>query len=233
MGAGKYQFSAGVQVNRLYEDRDLLDVVPMKCSVMLGLVSLHGTGGGFARDYLVAGQGVSDYSLARELRREAVACGWPTDRESLLDFGDRVRSVSTDLIAQWTFARIRSDIVEHRLTTSQILVGGFRHPDELTLFLAIRGFHTIGLRCSIPVRLARLRDQDPDFRQVTKKAFSQMHQREMGRNQPSHGHNMEQCYELVRKHGWLSKLKDMNPKQRLEWLDSCLSEIPLALKEGV
>lgn len=139
------------EFSRLYRDRDLYWIAPLYAPLILGLVGKRFAGVSTVIDHLRGECGFRAYTLGGELRRIAEDRGVPlAHRRYLQDLGDSIRSAQGDpaFFARRVLRQIRND----RLPESSphpprnIVVGGFKLPEELELFRKLRGFQLVEVR---------------------------------------------------------------------------------------
>ncbi|MFH1689912.1 MAG: hypothetical protein ABIE42_06700 [Candidatus Eisenbacteria bacterium] len=220
MDSGRYDGSVTAELSKLAEDPEFQFLVPLECGLMVGLASLKGTGGGAARDWLVGEWGFRYYSLTDDLRREALRCGWPLDRWSLMELGDSLRAdAGRRVLAQRTLNRIRRDVVECGLPADRLLIGGIRNPGEAEVFEPLGCFRLMGLRATAEIRYSNLiAEGHVDFAKMTPEEFERHHKRELGVGEPPHGHRVQDCFDIAESHGMLAPEEKMEIPDRKTWL---------------
>lgn len=184
MSSSRYLEQTDAEYSRLHKDRDLFWIVPFNVQYVLAVIGYRFAGKTAALEYLAEKHGFQLYSLTAELKRLAVERGVSLARESLQDFGDELRKNSrqNERFAQLALRRVRRDQLAGRggmlPPPPRIAVGGFKHPDELSLFQRLERFQVIVVQCSAEKRAERSygsgvleqelgREIDPDNLQQT------------------------------------------------------------------
>ena len=142
------------EYSRLYRDPDLLWVTPLGVRYIVGIVGLRGAGKSAVASYLAEKRGFEMYSLSRIVREAAEDRGVPVFRRDLLqDIGDELRAEHHDpdnaergdgaYLARRLLRRIHARHHTHHLTSpSRLVIGGFKHPDEVRLLRRMGIFRT-------------------------------------------------------------------------------------------
>ncbi|HEX2097260.1 MAG TPA: hypothetical protein VHF50_07830 [Solirubrobacterales bacterium] len=155
----KHQFPPAF--SRLYADKDLSWVVPLRVDYIVGVIGFRFAGKSVALNYLSEKKGFRIYSLASAVRARADESGIPPTRPNLQDLGDDMRAETEDgsRLARLALRQIRLDQLEHNVVTPpvRIAVGGFKHPQELEAFERLTRFRAIRLHAPLPLRYERAR----------------------------------------------------------------------------
>jgi len=153
----KYQRQFGIPFSRVHEDKDLPYLVPIRPSLLLGVVGLKLAGKRRFTDYLVEEQGFSAYSLARILRDMAAAAGIPlVARPTLQDFGDELRRRrGRDFLAREVAKAIYRDWVEHGQLATEIVIAGIKNLAEVKALRRFPGFCLVAVKATDESRYQR------------------------------------------------------------------------------
>ncbi len=125
-------------------------VVPFRVQYMLGVCGYRFVGKSEAITYLMEKRDFQAYSISTTLRRIANKHGVTGDRRGALqDFGDELRRrYGPEYLAVQTLRQIRRDHLSHYYeghVPARIVVGGFKRPEELEVFRAIREFAVVAI----------------------------------------------------------------------------------------
>lgn len=152
--------------SRLHQDRDLRWVVPLSVRYVIAVTGERFAGKSAALAYLSERKGFRVYSLADTLRDISVRLGVPLEpRYRLQDLGDELRAHFGDpaYLARLTLRRIHRDHLDDRGTVEplrRIAVGGFKRPEELTLFEQLDRFQHLRIEARVGKRHERARDSE-------------------------------------------------------------------------
>lgn len=148
------------EYSRLHQDRDLFWVVPFPVRYMIGVVGYRFSGKSTVLSNLNEKHGFRLYNLSSSLREIAAERGVPLEpRARLQDLGDEVRAEAADggFLARRLLRVIRADLLS--LPPGQppprIAVGGFKHPEEVSVFSQLQRFRLMAVEAEEQIRFER------------------------------------------------------------------------------
>ncbi len=173
MAKTRYDEQFRPEFSRLHHDRDLRWVVPFSVRYVVAVSGERFAGKSAALAYLAEKKGFELYSLAGTLRAEAVRLGVPLEpRYRLQDLGDELRAHFDDpaYLARITLRQIHRNHLSHGGMIEplrRVAVGGFKRPEEITLFDSLGRFGHLTITTDATERLERARRSGIGQREVT------------------------------------------------------------------
>ncbi len=156
---------------------------------------------------LLQGRGFSYISLSDIVRREAAREGGTADRLRMQDIGNRLRARDG---AGVLGRRVRETVLADAAT--HWVIDGIRHPAEVLELRRIDAFILIGIECSVPTILARMKARGRASDAGAERELRAALDREWGLGEPANGQQVGPTLALadffIDNNGTLDGLRD-------------------------
>lgn len=231
----KYQRTFTTGFSRIYEDEDLLYIVPLKYTLIIGVVGFRGVGKRTIMvNHLVQKKGFKYYSLSNIVREETEKRGLDLRRrENLQDMGDILRKeYGSGYLAKEIIKQIRYDLIEKGEEARYICIEGLKNPDEIRIFSKLRNFFLLGVDASDEDRWNWLKKAGFIPQTMSLDEFRNQEKRDRGIGQPEYGQNVSECMKIVERVSSGSIIENSAEKELKSIYESIDKKIEEMLQEA-
>lgn len=232
----KYQRLFTTGFSKIYEDEDLLYIVPLRYTLIIGVVGLRGAGKRTIMvGHLVQKKRFKYYSLSSIVREETEKRGLDLGkRENLQNMGDMLRKENgAGYLAEKIIKQIRYDLIEKGEETRYICIEGLKNPGEISILSKLRNFFLLGVDAGVKDRWKWSKEAGSIPQTMSLDEFRNQEKRDRGIDQPKYGQNVSECMKMVEKAS-LGLIIENSAEKKLksiyESIDRKIEEIQEVLK---